>query len=79
MNASIRRANSTAARRTRSPTCPPYEDEEVTQGDPLLDQLSAAGWDLRALHAREKPTSAGIVLGEFAHKLAVKFKRVAPK
>jgi hypothetical protein len=41
-----------------------------------LSQLSAAGWDLRQLSVRAKPTSAGVVLAEAAHKLAVKAGRV---
>ena len=35
----------------------------------------SAGWDLRQLEAREKPTLSGIVLGEAAHKLAEEFNQ----
>ena len=37
-----------------------------------LSRLSAAGWDLHQLQVKPKPTSAGVVLAEAAHKLAVK-------
>jgi hypothetical protein len=37
-----------------------------------LQQLVSAGWDLHALVAREKQTSAGIALAQFAAKLARK-------
>ena len=48
--------------------------EHVTRMSDLAD-LSAAGWDLHQLQVRPKPTSAGILLAEVAHKLAVKAGR----
>jgi hypothetical protein len=41
-----------------------------------LVRLSDAGWDIHQLAVRPKPTSAGIVLAEAAHKIAVKAGRV---
>lgn len=40
-----------------------------------LSALAAAGWDIKALSARAKPTTAGIILGEFCATLAKKFGR----
>ena len=42
-----------------------------------LRALVAAGWDLRQLEARETSTTAGVILGEAAHKLAVEANRIS--
>jgi hypothetical protein len=49
-------------------------EKGVTTANSLI-KLAEVGWDIRALEARKKATSSGIVMGEFAHKLAVKFNR----
>jgi hypothetical protein len=54
-----------------------YDEEKGFTRASHLNALVDAGWDLHALLAREKPTSAGIVLAKYAHNLAVKFKRTA--
>lgn len=41
-----------------------------------LALLSSKGWDLRQLAVRPKPTAAGVILAEAAHKLAVQAGRV---
>ena len=40
-----------------------------------LDNLAAAGWDIRQLAVRAKETSAGVVLAEAAHQVAVRAGR----
>ena len=49
--------------------------EHTTRMSDLV-KLSNAGWDLRQLAVRPKPTSAGIVLAEAAHKLAEQAGRI---
>ena len=51
-----------------------YTDDVTTMDD--LADLVKAGWDLHQLAARRKPTSAGVILGEVAHTLAVKVGRI---
>jgi Domain of unknown function (DUF4157) len=41
-----------------------------------LALLSSKGWDLRQLAVRPKPTAAGVILAEAAHKLAVQAGRI---
>jgi hypothetical protein len=47
------------------------QDKSVTTNKNLED-LVGAGWDLRALIAKDRQTVSGAVLGEFAHTLAQK-------
>src|ERR1700730_9617070 len=49
-------------------------EKGVTTANSMI-KLAEVGWDIRALEARKKATTSGIVMGEFAHKLAVKFNR----
>lgn len=49
--------------------------EHTTRMSDLV-RLSDAGWDIRQLAVRPKPTSSGVVLAEAAHKIAVKAGRV---
>jgi hypothetical protein len=51
-----------------------FDQDRITKASDL-GALAAAGWDIKALSARDKPTTAGIILGEFCELLARKFGR----